>query len=147
MPEYRFPLSRIYLYKEDSALAQENTGQRKPVLWHILCSSSIFNSFSSRFIPLFVTVSFCFEFIKFCTLEKHCIQVFTIIFLFATKFIHWFHCHFHHFLKFQIFLGIISPYQQYAIQTLLFKLFDKLIRLELVEDSQTLSSSTNQSFK
>ena len=29
----------------------------------------------------------------------------------------------------------------------MFKLFDKLIRLELVEDLQTLSSSTNQSFK
>ena len=33
------------------------------------------------------------------------------------------------------------------MQTLFFKLFDKLIRFELVEDSQTLSSSTNQSFK
>ena len=33
------------------------------------------------------------------------------------------------------------------MQTLLFKPFDKLIRLELVEDSQTLSLSTNQSFK
>ena len=30
---------------------------------------------------------------------------------------------------------------------LLLKLFDKLIRLELVEDSQTLSSSTNQLVK
>ena len=38
---------------------------------------------------------------------------------------------------------IISPYQRNTIQTLLFK----LIRLELVEDSQTLSSSTNQSVK
>ena len=31
------------------------------------------------------------------------------------------------------------------MQTLLFKLFDKLIRLELVEDSQILSLTTNQS--
>ena len=38
---------------------------------------------------------------------------------------------------------IISPYQRNTIQTLLFK----LIRLELVEDSQTLSTSTNQSVK
>ena len=38
---------------------------------------------------------------------------------------------------------IISPYQRNTIQMLLFK----LIRLELVEDSQTLSSSTNQSVK
>ena len=30
---------------------------------------------------------------------------------------------------------IISPYQRNTIQTLLFKLFDKLIRLELVKDS------------
>ena len=29
----------------------------------------------------------------------------------------------------------------------IFRLFDKLIRLELVEDSKTLSSSTNQLFK
>ena len=42
---------------------------------------------------------------------------------------------------------MISPYQRNTTQTLLFKLFDKLIRLELVEDSLTLSSSTNQSFK
>ena len=33
------------------------------------------------------------------------------------------------------------------IQTLLFKQFNRLIRLELVEDSRTLSSSTNQSVK
>ena len=33
------------------------------------------------------------------------------------------------------------------MQTLLFKLFDKLIQLELLEDSQTLSSRTNQLFK
>ena len=33
------------------------------------------------------------------------------------------------------------------MQTLLFKQFNKLIRLELVEDSPTLSSSTKQSVK
>ena len=38
-------------------------------------------------------------------------------------------------------------YNRNTIQTLLFKLFDKLIRQELVEGSQTLSSSINQSFK
>ena len=43
--------------------------------------------------------------------------------------------------------NFISPYQRNTIQTSLFKLFDKLIRLELVEDSHTWSSSTNQSFK
>ena len=36
---------------------------------------------------------------------------------------------------------IISPYQRNTIQTLLFKLFDKLIRYELVQGSQSLSSS------
>ena len=41
----------------------------------------------------------------------------------------------------------IPPYQRITTQTLLFKLFDKLILLVLVEDLQTLSSSTNQSFK
>ena len=41
----------------------------------------------------------------------------------------------------------IPPYQRITIQTLLFKLFDKLILMVLVEDLQTLSSSTNQSFK
>ena len=39
-----------------------------------------------------------------------------------------------------IIIIIISPYQRNSIQTLLFKLFDKLIRLEIVEDSQTLTS-------
>ena len=39
----------------------------------------------------------------------------------------------------------ISPCQRNTIETLLFKLFDKLIRLELAEYSQT--SSTKQSFK
>ena len=33
------------------------------------------------------------------------------------------------------------------MQTLHFKQFNKLIRLELVEDSRTLSSSTSQSVK
>ena len=42
---------------------------------------------------------------------------------------------------------IISPFQRNKIQTLLFKLFDKLIRLELVEDLQTLSSFPSQWFK
>ena len=46
-----------------------------------------------------------------------------------------------------IIIIIISSYQKNVIQTLLFKLFDKLIRLELVEDLQTLSPSTNQPFK
>ena len=36
---------------------------------------------------------------------------------------------------------IISPYERNTIQTLLFKLFDKLIRYELVQGSQNLSSS------
>ena len=46
-----------------------------------------------------------------------------------------------------IIIIIISSYQKNVIQTLLFKLFDKLIRLELVEDLQTLSPSTSQPFK
>ena len=37
------------------------------------------------------------------------------------------------------FLSLISPYQRNTIQMLLFELFDKLIRLELAEDSQTES--------
>ena len=46
-----------------------------------------------------------------------------------------------------IIIIIISQYQRNTIQILLFKLLDKLIRLELVKDSQTLSSSTSQSFQ
>ena len=46
-----------------------------------------------------------------------------------------------------IIIFVILLYQRNTMQRLWFKLFDKLIRLELVEDSQTLSSSTNQSFK
>ena len=41
MPEYGFSLTRIFPYKErfvDSVLVPENTGQRKPVFWHILRS-------------------------------------------------------------------------------------------------------------
>ena len=38
-------------------------------------------------------------------------------------------------------------HQRNTRQTALFKLFHKLIRLELVEDSQILSSITNQSVK
>ena len=41
---------------------------------------------------------------------------------------------------------ILSSYQRNTIQTLLLKLFDKLVRQELV-GLETLSSSTNQSFK
>ena len=33
------------------------------------------------------------------------------------------------------------------MQAILFKLFNKMIRLEVVDDSQALSSSTNQSVK
>ena len=40
-----------------------------------------------------------------------------------------------YFVIFFFLFVIISPYQRNTIQTLLFKLFDKLIRLELVEDS------------
>ena len=36
-------------------------------------------------------------------------------------------------------LKLTSPYQRNTIQMLLFELFDKLIRFDLVEDSQTLS--------
>ena len=43
--------------------------------------------------------------------------------------------------------NLISSYQRNTIQTSLFKLFDKLIRLEHVEDLHTWSSSTNQLFK
>ena len=45
------------------------------------------------------------------------------------------------------FIAIISPYERNTLQTLLFKPFDKMIPLQLVEDSQTLSSSANQSVK
>ena len=61
MPEHGFPLTSIFLYKDrvvDSVLERENTGQRKPASVHILSNGSIFNSFSSLFIPLFVTVLF-----------------------------------------------------------------------------------------
>ena len=46
-----------------------------------------------------------------------------------------------------IIIIVILLYQRNTMQRLRFKLFDKLIRLELAEASQTLSSSTNQSFK
>ena len=39
---------------------------------------------------------------------------------------------------------INSPFQRNKIQTLLLKLSDELIWLKLVENLQTLSSSTNQ---
>ena len=43
-----------------------------------------------------------------------------------------------------IIIIVTSPYQRNTIQTLLVKLLGKLIRLELAEDSQTLSSSTKR---
>ena len=43
-----------------------------------------------------------------------------------------------------IYFLFIPPYKRNTIKTLLFKLFDKLIRQKLVESSKTLSSSTNQ---
>ena len=46
-----------------------------------------------------------------------------------------------------IIIIIISLYQRNTLQTLLFKLFDKLIRLELVGDSQTLSSVLTKKLK
>ena len=42
MPEYGFSMTRILPYKDrivGSVLIQENTGQRKPVFWHILRSA------------------------------------------------------------------------------------------------------------
>ena len=42
MPEYCFSLTYFYRYKdriEDSGLIQENTGQRKSVLYHLLGSA------------------------------------------------------------------------------------------------------------
>ena len=39
IPDYGFSLSLISLYKDmivDFVLIQENTGHRKPILWHIL---------------------------------------------------------------------------------------------------------------
>ena len=41
MPEYGFPLTRIFLYEdriEASVLIRENAGHRKPAFWHILRS-------------------------------------------------------------------------------------------------------------
>ena len=41
MPEYGFCLNRIFPYKDrivNSVLIKENTGQRKPVFWHISLS-------------------------------------------------------------------------------------------------------------
>lgn len=43
MPEYWFSRTRIFSNKDkiyDSVLIRENTGQRKPVFWHILRSFS-----------------------------------------------------------------------------------------------------------
>ena len=40
MSEYVFFLTRIFSYNDsilDFVLSQENPGQRKPILWHILC--------------------------------------------------------------------------------------------------------------
>ena len=39
MPEYGIPLTIVIPYKDrdkDFVIMQENTGQRKPVFWHIL---------------------------------------------------------------------------------------------------------------
>ena len=48
MPEYGFSLTRTFPYKDrikdrtyDSALIQENIGQKKPVLWHFLRSGNL----------------------------------------------------------------------------------------------------------
>ena len=44
MPEYRFSLTRIFPYKDkiyDYVLIREDTGQRKPVFWNILCSENL----------------------------------------------------------------------------------------------------------
>ena len=46
-----------------------------------------------------------------------------------------------------IIIIVISPFNGNTIQTLSFKLFDKLIWLDLAEDLQILSSSTNQPVK
>ena len=45
MPEHEFSLIRIFLYMDsiyDSVLVQENTGHRKPVFLHVLCSANFF---------------------------------------------------------------------------------------------------------
>ena len=44
MPEYGFSLTRIFLYKDriyNYVLIREDTGQRKPVFWNILCSENL----------------------------------------------------------------------------------------------------------
>ena len=44
MPEYGFPLTRIFPYKDkiyDYVFIREDTGQRKPVFWNILHSESL----------------------------------------------------------------------------------------------------------
>ena len=44
MPEYGFSLTRIFLYKDriyNFVLIREDTGQRKPVFWNILCSENL----------------------------------------------------------------------------------------------------------
>ena len=48
MPEYGFSLTRIFPYKGrifDSAVTQENTGQRKTMFWHILRSDFFWVNF------------------------------------------------------------------------------------------------------
>ena len=45
MPEYGFSQARILPYNDrivEAVLQRENTGQRKPVFWHILRSGSTF---------------------------------------------------------------------------------------------------------
>lgn len=81
MPEYGLLLACIFPYENriaDSAPIQENTDQRKPIFCLILCSDNIFNSFSSPFIPQFVTVLFCSEF-SIALLEIHSMQVLLLL--------------------------------------------------------------------
>ena len=66
MPDYGFSLAPFFSYKDkivdsedrivDSVLIRENTGQRKPIFWHILCSVQCFPIFWSKYCKLLESI-------------------------------------------------------------------------------------------
>ena len=88
MPEYGFSLTRIFLYKDeilDSVLIQENTRQRKPVFWHVLCIASEYWKLLKSWDKLWI---FCFPLKQIETRNICKVQFFTPSILFWEYFYH-----------------------------------------------------------
>ena len=56
MPEYGFSLAPFFSYKDKIVDSEENTGQRKPIFWHILCSVECFPIFWSKYCKLLESI-------------------------------------------------------------------------------------------